>query len=45
MTREEITRIEDLLGKGVDLLTPAGIQAIRVQRIARNIEASIIYVA
>ena len=36
--------LESLLGKSVDVLTPAGIQAIRVDRIARSIEESIVYV-
>jgi hypothetical protein len=32
------------LGKKVDVLTPAGIQAIRVERIARSIKEDIVYV-
>jgi len=36
--------LESVLGKSVDVLTPAGIQGIRIERIARNIEESIVYV-
>jgi predicted nucleotidyltransferase len=36
--------LESLLGKRVDVLTPAGIQGIRIERIARSIEESIVYV-
>jgi len=36
--------LESLLGKRVDVLTPAGIQGIRIDRIARNIEENIVYV-
>ena len=36
--------LESLLGKSVDVLTPAGIQGIRVDRIARSIEESMVYV-
>jgi len=36
--------LESLLGKTVDVLTPAGIQAIRVEGIARSIRESIVYV-
>ena len=36
--------LESLLGKSVDVLTPAGIQGIRVERIARSIEESTVYV-
>ncbi len=36
--------LETLLGKSVDVLTPAGIQGIRIERIARSIEESIVYV-
>jgi hypothetical protein len=36
--------LESLLGKSVDVLTPAGIQGIRVKRIARSIEESMVYV-
>ena len=33
-----------LLGKRVDVLTPAGIQGIRIDRIARSIKESTVYV-
>ena len=36
--------LEQLLGKRVEVLTPAGIQGIRLAHIAREIEASIAYV-
>jgi predicted nucleotidyltransferase len=36
--------LESLLGRDVDVLTHAGIQGIRVDRIARSIEESIVYV-
>jgi len=36
--------LESLLGKKVDVLTPAGIQGIRIPRIAEDIEESIVYV-
>lgn len=36
--------LEKLLGTSVDVLTPAGIQGIRIDRIARSIEESIVYV-
>jgi uncharacterized protein len=36
--------LEDLLGKPVDILTPAGLQAIRIESIAERIEESIVYV-
>jgi predicted nucleotidyltransferase len=36
--------LESLFGKDVDVLTLAGIQGIRVDRIARSIEESIVYV-
>ena len=36
--------IESLLGKSVDILTPAGIQGIRISRIASGIKESITYV-
>ena len=41
---EFIEYLENLLGKNVDVLTPAGIQGIRVDRIARSIEESVVYV-
>jgi len=36
--------LESLLGTKVDVLTPAGIQGIRIPRIAEDIEKSIVYV-
>lgn len=36
--------IEGLLGTTVDILTPVGLEAIRVERVARNIKESILYV-
>ena len=36
--------LESLLGKRVDVLTPAGIQGIRIDRIARSIQESTVYV-
>lgn len=36
--------LEDLLGQNVDLLTLAGIQNIRLDRVARSISESIVYV-
>ena len=37
--------LESVLGRTVDVLTPAGIQGIRVERIAKAIEESIVYVS
>jgi predicted nucleotidyltransferase len=36
--------LERLLGRKVDVLTPAGIQGIRITRIARDIAENIVYV-
>ena len=36
--------LEQVLGKKVDILTPAGLQSIRIKRIAREIEESVVYV-
>jgi len=36
--------LEHLLGQKVDILTPAGIQGIRIPHIAQNIGESIVYV-
>ena len=36
--------LEQVLGRKVDILTPAGLQSIRVKRIAREIEESVVYV-
>jgi len=36
--------LEGLLGTRIDILTPAGIASIRIERLARNITESIVYV-
>lgn len=36
--------LEELLGNRVDILTPAGVETIRVERVARSISESIVYV-
>jgi predicted nucleotidyltransferase len=36
--------LKSLLGKKVDVLTPAGIRGIRIERVAKSIEESTIYV-
>jgi hypothetical protein len=36
--------LENLLGCKVDILTPTGIQSIRIAHIARNIAESVVYV-
>ena len=36
--------LEGLLGKRVDVLTRAGIQGIRITRVAQDIEESVVYV-
>ena len=36
--------LENILGKRVDILTPAGIKGIRIERIARSIQESTVYV-
>lgn len=41
---ELVEYLGGLLGKQVDVLTPAGIQGIRIDRIARDIEESTVYV-
>ena len=41
---ELIDYLEALLGREVDVLTPAGMQGIRVQRVADTISDSMIYV-
>jgi predicted nucleotidyltransferase len=41
---EFIEHLESLLGKKVEVLTPAGIQGIRLPQIAQAIEDSITYV-
>lgn len=39
-----IEYLEKLLGREVDVLTPAGIEGIRVERVARDITENIVYV-
>ena len=41
---ELVDYLEDLLGRRVDVLTPAGIQNIRIKRVAKNITESVVYV-
>lgn len=41
---ELVDYLKSVLGRHVDVLTPGGIQAIRRANVARNINASIIYV-
>jgi uncharacterized protein len=41
---ELVDYLEYLLGRAVDVLTPAGIQNIRLERIGRSITQSIVYV-
>lgn len=36
--------LERLLGRRVDILTPAGIESIRIEKVAKNITESIVYV-
>lgn len=36
--------LEELLGAPVDILTPAGIEGIRVPRVAKEIRESVVYV-
>ena len=36
--------LEKVLGRGVDVLTPAGIKGIRIKKIAQEIERGIVYV-
>ncbi|MBC7224304.1 MAG: nucleotidyltransferase domain-containing protein [Anaerolineae bacterium] len=41
---EFVERLEALLGRRVDVLTPAGLRGIRVPEVAEDIEESILYV-
>ena len=41
---ELVDYLENLLGHEVDVLTPAGVQNIRIEGVARNISQSIVYV-
>jgi predicted nucleotidyltransferase len=36
--------LEAVLGRKVDVLTPAGVQNIRIDRVAKSIAESIVYV-
>ncbi|MBN1902412.1 nucleotidyltransferase family protein [Candidatus Sumerlaeota bacterium] len=36
--------LESILGKSVDVITPAGIQGIRIEGIAESIRESVVYV-
>lgn len=41
---EFVEYLEQIFGRKVDVLTPAGLQGIRVQRVANNIAEGILYV-
>jgi uncharacterized protein len=41
---ELVEYLENLLGRKVDVLTPQGIQGIRIERVAKSIAESIVYV-
>ncbi len=41
---ELVDKLEAILGRPVDALTPAGVESIRVERIAQDIAASVVYV-
>ena len=41
---ELVDYLENLLGQKVDVLTPAGVQNIRIERVARSISQSIVHV-
>lgn len=41
---EMADHIEKILGKKVDILTPAGIKSIRIKKVAEDIKKSIVYV-
>lgn len=41
---ELVDYLEQLLGRKVDVLTPAGLQAIRLKDVARRISESVVYV-
>lgn len=41
---ELVEHLEHLLGRKVDVLTPAGLQGIRVAGVARNIAEGVVYV-
>ena len=41
---ELVEYLEHLLGRRVDVLTPAGIQNIRIEQVAKSIAESVVYV-
>jgi len=41
---ELVDYLETILGRKVDVLTPAGIQSIRVNHVAKSISESVVYV-
>lgn len=41
---ELVEYLENLLGRKIDVLTPAGIKGIRIERVAKSISESIVYV-
>lgn len=41
---ELVSFLEELLGQKVDVLTPAGIQNIRIKRVVKNITEGVVYV-
>lgn len=41
---ELVDYLEQLLGRRVDVLTPAGLQGVRVKDVARHISESVVYV-
>lgn len=41
---EFVEYLEHLLGRKLDVLTPAGIQGIRIARVAKDIAESVVYV-
>ena len=41
---EFVEFLEELFGRPVDVLTPAGVEAIRIDEIARSIEETTVYV-
>lgn len=41
---ESAEYLERLLGRRVDVLTPAGIESIRIEKVAKDITESIVYV-
>lgn len=36
--------LEELFGRRVDILTPAGVRGIRIKKVAESIERSVVYV-